>query len=83
MTYLFVFQIIMFANLAIWRNFVWQFGAILFGNLARFCLVIWRDFYELNFIIIQICRDVFLMIFRSGYNVLQRNEDNKIPLLWI
>ena len=29
-------------NLVIWRDFVWLFGAISFGYLAHFCLVIWR-----------------------------------------
>ena len=31
-------------NLVIWRDFVWLFGAISFGYLARFRLVIWRTF---------------------------------------
>ena len=29
-------------NLVIWRNFVWLFGAISFGYLAQFRLVVWR-----------------------------------------
>jgi hypothetical protein len=27
--------------LAIWPDFIWQFGAFLFGNLAGFHLAIW------------------------------------------
>ncbi|MDD6748910.1 MAG: hypothetical protein PUF28_03675, partial [bacterium] len=32
------------AHLGIWRTFIWEFGAFLFGNLADFYLGIWRIF---------------------------------------